>query len=107
MSKRRYNNDLWLKLEAARVLSQDGPRSSSVRGMRTQVEDRIETLRSLIRAAEKLAALPPGDPRPKVLRDPALEADLAREALADALDLRRELESSRPRGPSGEASGSP
>jgi hypothetical protein len=105
MRTRRYNDDLWLKLENAKVLAQGNP--GPVRGLRTQIEQRIETLRSLIRAAESQAALLPGDPRPRVFRDPALEADLAREALADALELRRELESWRPRARGGEASGAP
>jgi len=107
MPRRRYNNDLWLKLEAAKALAQGNPGSSPVRGVRGQVDDRIETLRSLIRAAESQAAMLPGDPRPRVFRDPALEADLAREALADVLELRRELESLRSRAHGGEASGAP
>jgi hypothetical protein len=98
MSRPRQNADLWEKLVAAGVASGAGP--TALFEIQGDAEARIQHWRALIRAAEEEADRPPGDPRPRRFADASREADRAREALADALELRRWIEerlSRRPR----------
>lgn len=90
MPRTGHNQDLWGKLAVARFAS--GASTTALREMQGDAEARIAHWRALIRAAEEEAARPTGDGRPRRFADATVEADRAREALADALEIRRRIE---------------
>lgn len=90
MPTRRHNDDLWGRLEHARASS--GSRPGSLLEIQRDTEARIHLWRELIRAAEEESARAPGDPRPRRFADAGAEADRARRALADVLELRGRIE---------------
>ena len=89
MPRKRHNDDLWGKL-AAKVASGTSP--TALFEIQGDAEARIQHWRAFIRAAEEEAARPPGDARPRRFADASREADRAREALADTLEIRRRIE---------------
>jgi hypothetical protein len=90
MPNLRYNDDLWLKFETAKVLSETSP--NSMIEIKDAAVVRIGFWRTLLREAEKEVAKPPVDPARRRFTDPRLEARRVKEALADALELDRQVE---------------